>query len=180
MFAYALVPFALLPVSIVVFLRLYRHPGAAKLKFGAGGAIAAMVLAIVSLFSATWSAGAFYGPSLIGRIDPDRYHLWNDISRNTGYRDVVFSPVLQAAPIGLEVGVANKVVYPVQSFAQVDQRVERVCGPFNVVLALPPGVDIGAFASRAPSDVIDTGHIRLLRFADYPGKATGCLRTPGS
>jgi len=32
MFAYALIPFALLPVSAVVFLRLYRRPGATALR----------------------------------------------------------------------------------------------------------------------------------------------------
>ena len=49
-----------------------------------------------------------------------------------------------------------------------------LCGDFNVVLALPKGSDPGAFASRMPALVIDTGRIRLLRFASYPGKAIGC------
>jgi hypothetical protein len=33
---------------------------------------------------------------VIAKIDPDYYHMWDDISHNTQFRDVVFSPVLQA------------------------------------------------------------------------------------
>ena len=113
-------------------------------------------------------------PYLIGKIDPDRYHMWDDISRNTQFSDVVFSPVLQAPPIGVAVGVSNKVVYPATNFVQVDQRVANVCGTFNVVIALPPGTDAGEFASRVPSKVTETRNIRLLRFANYAGKAVGC------
>jgi hypothetical protein len=176
MFAYALVPFALLPVSVVVFLRLYGHPGATKIRLQTSSAMVGTLLAIGSCFCAAVSARAFVGPALIGKIDPDYYHLWDDISRNTEYRDVVFSPVLQAAPIGVEVGVANKLVYPAKNFADVEQRTARICGVFNVVVALPPGVAIGEFMSREPTEVIETKNIRLLRFADYPGKKIGCGR----
>ncbi|MEH2529690.1 hypothetical protein V1277_003934 [Bradyrhizobium sp. AZCC 1588] len=174
MFAYALIPFALLPVSAVVFLRLYRHPGATKFRLQSRAAMVGTWLAIGSCFCAAVSARAFGGPSLIGRIDPDRYHLWNDISQNTEYRDVVFSPVLQAAPIGVEIGVANKVVFPARNFEDVEQRTDRICGAFNVVVVLPPGADIGEFRSREPAQVIETRNIRLLRFADYPSKKIGC------
>jgi hypothetical protein len=173
MFAYALVPFALLPIGMVVFLRLYQSR-TTKFKFQTGSAIAGILLAIGSFYAAAVSARAFTGPALIGVIDPDKYHMWDDISRNTRYRDVVFSPVLQAAPIGVEVGVANKLVYPAKNFSDVDLKVDRVCGAFNVVVALPPGTDAGEFASRTPSNVIETGNIRLLRFANYAGRATGC------
>ncbi|MBT1513573.1 hypothetical protein KIP88_24075 [Bradyrhizobium sp. SRL28] len=173
MFAYALVPFALLPISAVVFLRLYRDPGG-KFRLQTRAAMVGTLLAIGSCFCAAVSARAFVGPALIGKIDPDRYHLWNDIRRNTEYRDVVFSPVLQAAPIGVEIGVANKVVFPARNFGETEQRTGRICGTFNVVVALPPGADIGEFMSRGPTNVIETRNIRLLRFADYPGKKTGC------
>jgi hypothetical protein len=134
------------------------------------------LLAIGSCFFAAVSARAFVGPALIGKIDPDYYNLWDDISRNTEYRDVVFSPVLQAAPIGAEVGVANKLVYPAKNFADIEHKTARICGMFNVVVALPPGVAIGEFMSREPTKVIETKNIRLLRFADYPGKKIGCGR----
>jgi hypothetical protein len=174
MFAYALIPFALLPISIVVFLRLYQRSHRTKFAFQTLSAIAGILLAIGSLFAAADSAGAFVGPKLIAKIDPDYYHMWDDISHNTQFRDVVFSPVLQAAPIGVEVGVANKLVYPAKNFSEVDVKADRVCGAFNVVVALPTGTDAGEFASRAPSDVIETRNIRLLRFANYAGKAIGC------
>lgn len=174
MFAYALIPFALLPVSVVVFLRLYRHRSATGFRLQTSSAMVGTLLAIGSCFCAAVSARAFVGPSLIGKIDPDRYHLWDDISRNTEYRDVVFSPVLQAPPIGAEVGVANKLVYPANNFGEVEQRTDRICGVFNVVVVLPRGVEIGEFISREPTKVIETANIRLLRFADYPGKKIGC------
>jgi hypothetical protein len=174
MFAYALVPFAFLPISIVIFLRLYLRSRSAKFTLQTSSLIAGLLLAVSSLFTAAFSAGAFVGPSLLGRINPDYYHMWDDISHSTQYRDVVFSPVLRAAPIGLEVGVSNKLVYQAKSFSEVDRRVDRICGTFNVVVALPPGTDIGEFASRVPSDVIETRNIRLLRFGNYAGKAVGC------
>jgi hypothetical protein len=174
MFAYALIPFVLLPVSAFVFLRLYQDRRAAKYSFQAGPALAGVILAIGSLWSAELSGRTFERPYLIGRVDPDRYHMWDDISRNTQYRDVVFSPVLQAAPIGVEVGVSNKLVYHATNFSDVDQKVDHICDPFNVVVALPRGTEVGEFASRAPSNVIETPNIRLLRFANYSGKATGC------
>ena len=68
--------------------------------------------------------------------------------------------------IGVEVGVANKLIYHATKFSDVDLKVDHICGAFNVVVALPPGTDAGEFASRDPSEVIDTGNIRLLRFAN--------------
>lgn len=174
MFAYALIPFALLPISVVVLLRLYRRYYPTKLTFQTLPAIAGMLLAIGSVVAAAESAGAFVGPKVIATIDRDYYQMWDDISHNTRFQDVVFSPVLHAAPIGVEVGVANKLVYPAKNFSEVDVKVARVCGAFNVVIALPTGADVGEFASRAPSDVIETRNIRLLRFANYAGGAIGC------
>ena len=100
--------------------------------------------------------------------------MWDDISSNTVFRDVVFSPVLDAEPLGVEVGVANKVVYPARNFSDIDRKIDHLCGEFNVVVALTPGTDVGEFASRVPSNVIETRNIRLLRFANYAGKAIGC------
>jgi hypothetical protein len=174
MFAYALIPFALLPISAVVFLRLWLRSRTAKSSFQTGSAIVGILLATGACYSAAVSGQTFERPYLIGRIQPNQYHMWDDISSNTRFRDVVFSPVLQAAPIGVEVGVANKLVYPATGFAQVDEKVDHICSPFDVVVAFPPGTEIGAFASRTPSNVIETRNIRLLRFADYPGKKIGC------
>jgi hypothetical protein len=174
MFAYALIPFALLPVSAVVLLRLYLRSRAPKFFFQAGSTIVGLLFAIVACYSAAVSGQTFDLPYLIGKIDPDRYHMWDDISRNTRFRDVVFSPVFEAPPVGVAVGVANKVVTPAKSFSEIDQRVDHICGSFDVVVAIPPGTDIGEFASRSPSNVVETRNIRLLRFADYPGKRTGC------
>jgi hypothetical protein len=176
MFAYALVPFALLPISAIVLLRLYMGRRGSKSGFQTGWALAGIALAFGSLWGAEVSGRTSGRPYLLGRVDPGRYHMWDDISHNTVFRDVVFSPVLEAAPIGVEVGVANKLIYHATKFSDVDLKVDHICGAFNVVVALPPGTDAGEFASRSPSDVIDTGNIRLLRFANYDGKATGCAK----
>jgi hypothetical protein len=176
MFAYALVPFALLPISALVLLRLYLARLGPKSGFQTGWALAGIVLAIGSLWGAEVSGQTFEQPYLIGKVDPDRYHMFDDISRNTHFSDVVFSPVLQAPPIGVEVGIANKLIYHATNFSEVDAKVDHICGAFNVVVALPRGTDVGEFASRAAPEVIETRNIRLLRFANYPGKAAGCPR----
>jgi hypothetical protein len=111
---------------------------------------------------------------LRGRVNRDAYLMWSDIGRNTAYKDVVVSPVLQADPISGQVGTAYKLVHHADNFADVDKVVDRVCGDFNVVLALPKGTEPGVFASREPAETIDTGRIRLLRFTSYPGKAIDC------
>ena len=68
MFAYALVPFALLPVSAFVFLRLYRNWRAGKAGgLPSGSALAGIVLAIGSLWSAEVSGRTFALPYLIGK-----------------------------------------------------------------------------------------------------------------
>ena len=100
--------------------------------------------------------------------------MWDDIGRNTRYQDVVVSPVLEANPISAQVGASYKLVHLAKDFGDVDRLVDHVCGDFNVVLALPEGTDAGAFAARKPSDVVDTGRIRLLRFAHYEGKRVSC------
>ena len=147
-----------------------------KSAFQAGLALTGIALAIGSLWGAEVSGRTFERPYLIGRIDPDRYHMWDDISHNTHYSDVVFSPVLESNLISAEIGVSNKIISPAKNFSDVDQKVDHVCGNFNVVVALPPGTGAGEFASRDPSEVIETRNIRLLRFADYAGKAIGCSK----
>ena len=64
MFAYALVPFSLLPISIVVFLRLSQRHRAAKFNFMTRySTIAAILLAIGSLCGAEVSRGLSMGRS---------------------------------------------------------------------------------------------------------------------
>jgi hypothetical protein len=100
--------------------------------------------------------------------------MWDDIGRNTRYEDVVVSPVLEAGPISGEIGASYKLVHRADNFAEADKVVEKVCGDFNVVVALPKGTRPGEFASREPTQVVDTGRMRLLRFLSYEGKAIGC------
>jgi hypothetical protein len=170
MFAYALVPFALLPIVIFTLVRL--SAGENKSWFRFAQPALGLALALCAIVSAGAISTEHYFP--LGRVNRTAYLMWDDIGRNTRYQDVVVSPVLEANPISAQVGASYKLVHLAKDFAEVDKLVDRVCGDFNVVLALPEGTDAGAFAARQPTEMVDTGRIRLLRFAHYQGKAVGC------
>lgn len=171
MAAYGLIPFAILPMSVFIVARQAIDRGElvipSKWLQPAGLVLAAAAL----LGSFSISKQPF---SFLGRINREQLLMWDDIGRNTRYQDVVVSPVLEATPISKEVGASYKLVHHADNFADVDAVVARVCGDFNVVVALPKGADPGAFATREPTDMIDTGRIRLLRYSSYSGKAIGC------
>ena len=172
MFAYALIPFALLPIAVFVSVRQFvGQPKAPSQRLGL--AMTGLLLAICGFYYAV-DVTRYENYALRGRVDRNAYLMWDDIGRNTLYKDVVVSPVLEAGLLTKELGASYKLVHHADDFADVDKVVDHVCGDFNVVLALPKGSDPGAFASRMPALVIDTGRIRLLRFASYPGKAIGC------
>src|SRR6202035_535596 len=132
----------------------------------------ALVLAVGAIVSAEAISTEHYFP--LGRVDRTAYLMWDDIGRNTRYQDVVVSPVLEANPISAQVGASYKLVHLTRDFADVDKLVDRVCGDFNVVLALPEGTEAGAFTAREPNEAANTGRFRLLRFAHYPGKRVSC------
>jgi hypothetical protein len=170
MFAYALVPFALLPIIIFTLVRLSAGENAPWRRFGQP--VLGLVLAVCALIAAEAISADHYFP--LGRVNRAAYLMWDDIGRNTRYQDVVVSPVLEANPISAQVGASYKLVHLAKNFGEVDKLVDHVCGDFNVVLALPEGTDTAAFAGREPTEMVDTGRIRLLRFAHYQGKAVSC------
>ena len=75
MFTYALVPFALLPISLFVFLRLYQDRSTRKFGFRASPALLAIVLAGASLLSAEVSGRTFEKPYLIGNRSRPLSHV---------------------------------------------------------------------------------------------------------
>ena len=170
MFAYALVPFALLPIVIFTLVRQLAGENVAWRRFGHQAL--ALVLAVGAIVSAEVISTEHYFP--LGRVNRTAYLMWDDIGRNTRYQDVVVSPVLEANPISAQVGASYKLVHLTRDFGDVDKLVDHVCGDFNVVLALPEGTEVGAFAAREPNEVVDTGRIRLLRFAHYRSKRVSC------
>jgi hypothetical protein len=174
MFAYALVPFALLPIGAFALVRQpIGQSKAPSQQFGL--VVMGLMLAGGALYYAV-DVTRYDSYALRGQVHRDRFLMWDDIGRNTRYKDVVVSPVLEAGPFSVQVGTSYKLVHHADNFADVDKVVERVCGDFNVVLALPKGSEPGALAWREPAEVIDTGRIRLLRFPSYPGKALDCPR----
>jgi hypothetical protein len=174
MFAYALIPFALLPIAVFVLIR--RPISQSKASFRRVGLVVIGLLLASCALNYAVDVTRYDSYALRGRIDRNAYLMWDDIGRNTVYKDVVVSPVLEANPFSVQVGTAYKLVHHADNFADVDKVVTRVCGDFNVVVALPKGSEPGEFSSREPAQVIDTGRIRLLRFASYPGKAVDCPR----
>jgi hypothetical protein len=170
MFAYALVPFALLPIVIFTLARLMAGENKRWRKFAQPAL--SLVLALCAIVAAEAISTEYYFP--LGRVNRTAYLMWDDIGRHTRYQDVVVSPVLEANPISAQVGASYKLVHLAKDFAEVDKLVDHVCGDFNIVLALPEGTDAGAFAARQPTEVVDTGRIRLLRFAHYQGNRVSC------
>ncbi|QPF86898.1 hypothetical protein IC762_11645 [Bradyrhizobium genosp. L] len=169
MLAYGLVPFALLPIAALTAIRL---AGGSNVLVRAALPVVGLAVGIVAIVNAKQITDEKW--YLLGRVDPKSYQMWTDIGEKTAYQDVVVSPALEAGPMSTAIGASYKLVHPVKDFAEVDKLVERVCGDFNVVVALPEGTDPGEFGSRPPTEVIDTGRIRLLRFAHYKGKAQSC------
>ena len=170
MFAYALVTFALLPIIVFTLIRLIAGENTSWRRLGEPAL--GLALALGAIVSAEAISTEHYFP--LGRVNRTAYLMWDDIGHNTRYQDVVVSPVLEANPISAQVGASYKLVHLAKDFGEVDRLVDHVCGDFNVVLALPEGTDAGAFAAREPTDVVDTGRIRLLRFAHYQGKRVSC------
>jgi hypothetical protein len=171
MLPFVFVPLALRSLALAVGDRLgvgHRSivPGSARWFVG----IAALATVLVGSIQV---ARRHDRPYLIGRIDPETYRMWDAIRRNSAYRDVVFSPVLEAEPISVRVGVAGKLVYPAHGFSDIDQRVRRVCGPFNVLVVLK-GSDAAGFSGRKPDRVLDDSGLTFLRYENYPGAAKGC------
>jgi len=103
MFAYALIPFALLPICIFTVIRLLSGE-ARMVKHGYAFSALSLVLALGAIFYANRVTDERYFP--LGRVDRNAYLMWDDIGRNTRYEDVVVSPVLEATPISTNVGAS--------------------------------------------------------------------------
>jgi len=174
-FAYALIPFALLPAALIRTMRLSNfqrlHAPAARQR---SIAFASGVIALAAIASALVGWQGSRKPNTLGWVSFPNYQMWHAIRVHTGYHDIVVSPVLQAPPIGIAVGLSNKLVYPATAWAEVDQRVATICEPFNVVIATPRGVAPGLSGMGTPDEVIEETYIVLQRFRDYRGARKGC------
>ncbi len=113
-------------------------------------------------------------PYLIGRVAPENAVPWLTIHDHTHYSDVVFSREFEGVPFSEYAAIAGKVVYKIESFAQIDARVSRICEPFNVVV-VRKGQDAGeTFDGRTADQVVRDGGLTLLRFQNYQGAAKSC------
>jgi hypothetical protein len=116
-------------------------------------------------------------PYLLGRVEPQNAVPWLTIHDRTRYSDVVFSPELEGVPFSMYAAVAGKVVYKIESFAQIDSRVSHVCEPFNVVVVRKGQDASESFDGRRADRVEREGGLTLLRFQNYHGAAKSCPKT---
>jgi hypothetical protein len=174
MFSLAIIPFVVLPIVALritqVFLKRFSLT-ASKPWLAAAGSLAVLFVTVCANIAFVRASDR---PYLMGRVQPDYFEMWNDIRKNTTYSDIVFSPTLNAPPIGVAVGVSHKLVYPANSFDEIEARIATVCDTFNIVIALPTGTQDGAFAALHPSSIHQTPRIRLMRFDRYAGPRNGC------
>ncbi len=177
MFAYAFLPFVILPVSLVIKSRQIKQ------KFSSLAFVNSRVLqlsliliGLITAISAAFSGSRSENPYLLGRVQKDVYLTYDSIYRNTTYFDVVFSPIWEAPPLGVVVGVTNKRIWPAKSFAEVNDNslVQRLCGQYNVVIAMPSTIFVDSFDGRKADEIVVDRGLRLLRFTNYRGPAIGC------
>lgn len=165
---YAFLPFVIAPLllgHVIDRFKSLRSPTVIK-------TVIALIAIGASLFVSTHAER----PYLVGRIDPERMLMFEAIRRNVGFRDVVFTPdsALEAKPFKVEAGISNKVIYRVQTFAEVDPVVRRVCGPFNVVIVFKVEPRDGTWQGRVPQLVVRDSGLTLFKYVDYAGAAEGC------
>jgi hypothetical protein len=168
----AMVPGVFLPLLVVTVLERWSARG----TFGGGTALRVVSSLGVVAF-AVWlgtSAWPSQSPYLIGRIAPENAVPWLTLHDRTHYSDVVFSPELEAVPFSMYAAIAGKVVYKIESFAQIDSRVSHVCELFNVVVVRKGEDAGGTFDGRTADRIERAGGLTLLRFQNYHGAAKSC------
>lgn len=168
----AMVPGVFLPLLTVAVLEQWTARG--RLRSG----IALRVVGSLGVMGfAIWlgtSAWPYQPQYLMGRIAPENAVPWLTIHDRTKYSDVVFSPDIEGVPFSMYAAIAGKVVYKIESFAQIDLRVSHVCEPFNVIV-VRKGEDAGESFDGRTADVTEReGGLTLLRFQNYHGAAKRC------
>jgi hypothetical protein len=168
----AMVAGVFLPLLVVTALEQWGARG--KLRSGTAWRLASSlgVLAFAAWLGA--SAWPSQPPYLLGRVAPDNAVPWLTIHDRTTYSDVVFSPELEGAPISMYAAIAGKVVYKIQSFADIDRIVGHVCEPFNVVVVRKGQDASETYEGRTADRVEREGGLTLLRFQNYRRTAKSC------
>jgi hypothetical protein len=165
----AMVPGVFLPLLLVAALDQWQKLPARRAR--------TMVSSLGVLAFAVW-LGAQAWPAqptyLIGRVEPGNAVPWLTIQDRTTYADVVVSPDLEAVPFGIYAAVAGKVVYKINSFADIDRTVSHVCEPFNVVVVRKGQDAVDTFDGRTADRTEREGGLTLLRFQNYHGAAKSC------
>jgi len=168
----AMIPGVFLPLLMVTLLE--RWHGDRKVRSATAlRAISSLGVVAFTLWLGT-AAWPRQPPYLMGRVVPENAVPWQTIHDRTSYADVVFSPELEGTPFSMYAALAGKVVYKVDSFAQIDSRVSHVCVPFNVVVVRKGQDASETFDGRMADQVVRDGGLTLLRFQNYHGTAKSC------
>lgn len=178
LFAYAFLPFVILPISLVIAARLifkyYPRLNFIAVNYRWSSVLSGVLLGLLVIKSASISGSTYQPPYLMGRVDRETYLRYDTIYHNTNYADVVFSPIWEAPPIGTVVGVTNKRIYHIDSFNDIDKRVAKICGKYNVVIVMPDEKRINSFDGQKADKIINQNGVLFLRYSNYSGPKVGC------
>ena len=174
LFAYAFLPFVVLPIALKTAAALLRQRHPTLLPGNWWPRMGLLLLGASTAVAAEMSGTTYPLPYLLGRIQKDVYQTYTAVYRSTVYHDVVFSPTWEAPRLGFVVGVTNKRIYPAHSFAEIDKQVKSLCGKFNVAIAMPDKTPVDTFDGRKADEVVVRDGLRLLRYVNYRGPAQGC------
>jgi hypothetical protein len=168
----AMVVGVFLPLLAVTVLEQWNTRGKSR-RGTAWRAVGSLGVVAFALWLGT-TAWPRQSPYLMGRVVPDNAVPWLTIHDRTTYSDVVFSPDLEGAPLTMYSAIAGKVVYKIESFADIDRRVSQVCEAFNVVVVRKGKDASDTFDGRKADRTEREGGLTLLRFQNYQGTAKSC------
>jgi MFS family permease len=167
-----IVAFGLLPLVVIALIGRRDR----ELVGGVRRRTAMAAIAVGALMISAWLSVPSRPPFLLGRVDKPNYEKWMSIDERTSYADVVFSPSLEAEPISVRVGVANKLIYPARNFGDVNRRTASVAGRFDVVIILQGNDAAEPFAQCYRPDAVErVGDLTFLRYLDFSSRTAPCL-----
>ena len=166
----AIVPGVFLPLLTIAVVERWQRKSQCNWVWRVGSSLGVLAFAIW-LGVTAWPRQA---PYLLGRVEPAAAVPWLTIHDTTSYRDVVISPDFAALEFGVEAAVAGKVVYKVNSFAEIDPLVSHICEPFNVVVVRKGQDASDTFDGRKADRTEREGGLTLLHFQNYHGAAKSC------
>jgi hypothetical protein len=166
--------FGAVPVGLALLINPPRYCGPLR----AAIASIALMLAVIYSLAVTPARAALYE-----QIDPsnDLQEMGRFIGANTGYSDVVFSPVFEVRPKPPQrMYHAMKQVYRVETVDEMRQILQNATGKYRVMLLIESDVDINHLSTdlqrviHMAESSVNSGEFRMYSFSgtallDHPG-----------